>query len=147
MEIKNGKLLTIYISILSLLYAATGILEIISALLNLIIGIGLSWIPPDLFGGFSALVISAIFFKAIFPWRRRKKANPYLLGATLMSMIFGTLYILIFIATGIDAYIVNEEWKWITDLMRPEIWLAAASTPLTYMAWIKMLKEFKGKVN
>ncbi len=103
----------IYGSLLFILTLITGLLEISGA------GI----VPNDIFGGFVLLVISATFLRGI-----AGNEPAYFYFASLMLAVFGVLYLLVFLANGLDAVILGDEWSPASN-MRPEILFIPLALP------------------
>jgi hypothetical protein len=134
----------VYSVILGILYIIIGSIEFTTGLLDLpnpgtvesILGM-----PVDLFGGFAALVIGFVYLGATSLWKGRYESLGFVLVGTMLSAVFGVLYLLIVGADGLEAYLAclggeNWTWDWLTSgtagtgLLRPEIWLFFASLPL-----------------
>lgn len=128
--------LIIYAFTLGILYAILGLIEFALGLQHIHGSCSPLqwWIPIDLFGGLSNVVIGLTFLSSIRRFRELYDSLSYILVATLMSTIFGTLYVLIALSNGFSSYLTGEEWNWMVDI-RPEIWLSVASIPLTYRTW------------
>jgi len=80
--------------------------------------------PNDVFGGLILIVISAIFLRGI----THDEHDAFLCFGSVMLAVFGVLYILVFFANGLDAWIVGDEWNPIDDL-RVEIVLLPLTIP------------------
>jgi len=146
--------LAAYVAAIGLTYIIVGVLELANAAYTLFIApeakqplIGVTGIPADdIFGGLSALVIGAVFLRAIGLWRLERESMAYILGGTLLSAVFGVVYLLIFAADGLSALIAlaageEAEWLWLSELLRPEIWLFIASLPMALVSWRSMLSR------
>jgi len=147
---KISRCMAAYSAILGTLYIIVGSIEFLTAFWNWFIKPGddlsLLGLPcDDLFGGFAALVIGAVFFGALPLWRARREAIGFVLVGALLSVTFGAVYLLIVGADGFGtllAFLSGEKWSWDwltsgtsgTGLLRPEIWLALLSAPLGYAA-------------
>ena len=145
-----GKRMAVYAAVLGALYVIVGSVEFATAFWNWFIvpggNLSLLGLPcDDLFGGFAALVIGAVFFGAIPLWKARYEAIGFVLVGSLLSATYGAVYLLIVGADGLGtllAYLSGEGWTWEwltagtlgTGLLRPEIWLAFLSAPLGYVA-------------
>ena len=137
----------VYAAFLGSIYIIVGMTEFITGLWELFwpgtVG-GFLGLPADLFGGFSAVVIGAAYISSVLLWKERESLG-FLLTATLLSIIFGILYLLIVCADGFGMLLCTWEgekwtWEWLTagtagpGILRPEIWLALLSLPLGYFA-------------
>ena len=147
---KIGRCMAVYSAILGAIYVVVGSIEFSTAFWNWFIkpgdNLSLLGLPcDDLFGGFAALVIGAVFFGALPLWRARREAIGFALVGALLSATFGAVYLLIVGADGFGTLLASlsgEEWTWDwltsgtsgTGLLRPEIWLAILSAPLGYVA-------------
>ena len=130
----------VYAALLGSIYIIVGMTEFIMGLWELFwpgtVG-GFLGLPADLFGGFSAVVIGAAYIGSVLLWKERGSLG-FLLTATLLSIIFGILYLLIVCADGFGMLLWT--WEWLTagtagpGILRPEIWLALLSLPLGYFA-------------
>lgn len=137
-----GQTAAAYAVILGAAYIILGLLEVIEGF-GPIAGIteesilGVEWIPADLLGGVMAIIIGAVYFGATPLCKAKYESLSFLLVGALLSAVFGVLYLLVLGANGFGAYLAEElsEWEWMTDLLRPEIWLFFASTPLGIFAW------------
>ena len=130
--------LGLYALVLGVIYVSLGSMEFILGFFDMFLGgtpLSCLWIPVDLFGGFSAFVIGLTYLAAVRLLKGEYESISYVLVATMLSTVFGVLYVLIFLANGLSAYLSGEEWSWIVDLARPEIWLFISSTPLAYSTW------------
>lgn len=134
------KIVATYAAILGIIYLALGVLETIAGIGPLFLWetegpvLGIEWIPADLLGGLSAAFIGVVYFGAIPLWKAKHETVSFLLVATLLSAVFGVLYLLIFGANGFGAFLAGEEWELMGDFLRPEIWLFFLSLPLGYFA-------------
>jgi len=91
-----------------------------------------SWVPADLFGGVALLVIAAVYLTGIGELRSgREEGLSFALTGTILTMVFGSLYILIMGANWL-MYLLGEadEFLIISEL-RPEILLFVIALPLT----------------
>jgi hypothetical protein len=135
----NGKVVATYALILGAIYFILGILEVVEGF-GPFFGVtegpvlGAEHIPADLFGGLATIVIGAVYFGAAPLWKAKYESLSFLLVGVLISTVFGALYLLILGANGFGAYLAGEEWEWMADLLRPEIWLFFLSLPLGYFA-------------
>ncbi|KYH38590.1 MAG: hypothetical protein AYL28_003140 [Candidatus Bathyarchaeota archaeon B23] len=128
----------LYAGVLGVLYLAIGLIEFLSGLISYFGGSSpwwmSPWIPQDIFGGLSAMVIGLLYIASTTSWRRYESIG-YLLVATLLSAVFAVLYLLIAGANGLDSLIVGEEWSWMEDISRSEIWLLPPSLPPLIISW------------
>jgi len=150
MNKKMGRYMAAYAAIIGILYIIIGIAEFSAAFWNWFINpegnLSLLGLPgDDLFGGLAALVIGIVFLGALPLWRDKYESIGFILVGALLSVTFGTVYLLIVFADGIGAclsYLSGEGWTWewltagtlSTGIFRPEIWLAFLSAPLGYVA-------------
>lgn len=135
----NGKVVATYALILGAMYFILGILEVVEGfgpLFGVAVGpvLGAEYIPADLFGGLATIVTGATYFGAAPLWKAKYESLSFLLVGVLLSTVFGALYLLILGANGLGAFLAGEEWEWMADLLRPEIWLFFLSLPLGYFA-------------
>jgi len=80
--------------------------------------------PSDVFGGFVLIVISAVFLRGI----THDEYDAFFGFGSLMLAVFGVLYILVLLASGLDAWIVGEEWNPL-EYLRIEIVLLPLAIP------------------
>lgn len=135
----NGKVVATYALVLGIIYFILGILEVVEGFgpfFGVTAGpvLGAEYISADLFGGLATIVIGAVYFGAAPLWKAKYESLSFLLVGVLLSTVFGALYLLILGANGFGAYLAGEEWEWMADLLRPEIWLFFLSLPLGYFA-------------
>ncbi len=135
----NGKVVATYALILGAIYFILGILEVVEGFgpfLGITEGpvLGAEYIPADLFGGLATMVIGAVYFGVAPLWKAKYESISFLLVSALLSTVFGVLYLLIWGANGFGAFLAGEEWEWMAELLRPEIWLFFLSLPLGYFA-------------
>ena len=145
----DGKSMVTYAVILGIVYIIIGSIEFATGFWDLLApgaAEAIPGLPIDLYGGFAALVIGAAYFGAISLWRGKHESLGFVLVATLLSAVFGVLYLLIVCADGFGTYLAYLDgeawtWEWLTSgtagpgLLRPEIWLFFLSTPLGLSAW------------
>jgi hypothetical protein len=88
-------------------------------------------------------VTGATYLAATSLWKGKRESLGFVLVGVLLSTVFGALYLFIVCADGFGMLLSiwqGEEWTWEwltagtagTGILRPEIWLAAASLPLGY---------------
>lgn len=152
----NGQMAAAYAIILGVVYVMIGAVEFATGFWDLLSpGAAESFlgIPIDLYGGFATLVIGAVYFGATLLLKEKYESLGFILIGTLLSAVFGVLYLLIVGADGFGtllAFRSGEEWtwEWLTSgtagpgILRPEIWLFFASLPLGYFA-LKVTKREK----
>lgn len=152
---RRNRQIAIYAITLGVVYVIVGAVEFTSGLWNLVSpGITVSFlgVPIDLFGGFATLVMGATYFGAVPILKGKHGSLGFVLIGTLLSAIFGVLYLLIVGADGFGTLLASWEgeewtWEWLTSgsagpgLLRPEIWLFFASLPLAYFALRTTKKE------
>jgi len=126
--------IAIYAAFIGVLYLIIGLIEFLSGLTPHLGELSPWWMPRDIFGGLSAIVIGLLYIASSTSWRRYESVG-YLLVATLLSALFAVLYLLIAGANGLDSLIVGEEWSWMEDVSRPEIWLLLPSLPPLILSW------------
>ncbi len=107
-----------------ILFAVTLILGIAEIICGLMEKQFTQIIPSDVFGGFVLIVISAIFLRGLTV----DDIKPFFYFGSLMLVVFGLLYVLVLIASGLDALILGEEWNAIENL-RVEILLLPLAIP------------------
>lgn len=123
MNIKN---IGLYTGLVGAITAIIGSLEILFVFTGTD-----SWIPADLFGGFALIVIAAVYLSGIGELlSMREEGLSFALTGMILTMVFGSLYILM---AGADwlMYLLGEadEFLIISEL-RPEILLLVATLPL-----------------
>lgn len=142
----NSQVVAIYAAILGSIYLIIGAAEFITGLhdlLQLSATESFLGLPIDFFGGFSAFVIGATYLGGTLLWKEKVESLGFLLIATILSAVFGLLYLLIACADGFGILLGTWEggewtWEWLTSgtagtgILRPEIWLAIASIPMGY---------------
>ncbi|MGC8940359.1 MAG: hypothetical protein ACP5KU_07690 [Candidatus Bathyarchaeia archaeon] len=150
MRLNNSRRLTIaaYAAILGSIYLMIGVAEFAAGLWDLFqpspVG-NLFGLPADIFGGFSALVIGCAYLGGTSFWKGKHESLGFIFVGTLLSAVFGALYLLIVCADGFGTLLASLEgeawtWEWLTrgragsGLLRPEIWLFFVSLPLAYFA-------------
>ncbi|MCD6431287.1 hypothetical protein J7L33_01090 [Candidatus Bathyarchaeota archaeon] len=143
---RNVQTITIYALILGTLYLVIGAIEFITGFWDLLSpgsAESVLGIPVDVYGGFATIVIGAAYFGTTSLWRGRHESLGFVLVGSLLSAVFGALYLLIVGADGLEALLAcwsgeKWTWEWLTSgtagpgLLRPEIWLAFISLPLGY---------------
>ena len=133
--------IVVYTLILGVLYLLLGFLEFIEGFsvmflpLEYHVNLLGSFIPGDLFGGFSAIIIGSILTRSLFLRHKKYEAFIYVLVGSALAITFGVLYVLIAGANGLSAYITGEEWTWTEDMSRYEILLLPFSTLLAFISW------------
>ncbi len=135
-----GRGLIVYAAVLGALYTILGLIEFGCGLCDIFMETAPElqwWIPIDVFGGFSAVVIGLTYLSSLRRSEGMYESLSYLLVATILSVVFGALYVLVTLSNGISSYMAGEEWNWVIDVSRPEIWLFLMSIPLAYKAWSK----------
>jgi len=149
--LRTKRALAIYASVIGLAYVMVGLLEMASAFYIWFLRPGaeealiiLPGLPAeDLFGGFSSLVIGLVLLQAV---RLRKPGRDenvaFVLVGSLLAIVFGVLYILVFVANGVSALLAGGEeladWLasgWLNDVLRPEIWLFVFALPAAIVSW------------
>ena len=110
-----------YSAILFIVTLATGLIELWGGLKGEAV---FQIFPSDVFGGLILIVISAIFLRGI----THNEHDAFLGFGSLMLAVFSVLYILVFFANGLDAWIVGDEWNPVDDL-RVEIVLLPLAIP------------------
>ena len=134
-----------YSVILGVAYIALGILEVMAGFFSLL-GLngelipGTEWVPIDLFGGGSAMVIGFTYVGALSLWKGRDESISYILVGSFLSAVFGGLYLLILGADAVSLLLASERLKLIGEI-RPEIFLFLLSLPLG----LKALRLIKAK--
>lgn len=145
---RNTQIMVVFATTLGSIYIIIGAAEFIAGVSELFwpnAAKGLLGLPADLFGGFSAVVIGVTYIGSILLWKGRWEFLGFLLVATLLSIVFGALYLFIVCADGFGVLLgiwEGEEWtwEWLTagtvglGILRPEIWLGLLSLPLAYFA-------------
>ena len=145
------RMFSIYSLLIGIAYLLVGIIEFIGGLLAIIPSKEASMLygfPPDLLGGFSAIVISLIFLGgAIALPKGKQEALGYPIVGAILGGIFALAYLLIIIADGVSACLSVLEgepwsWSWLVSestiglgILRPEIWLFLVSAPLGYSSY------------
>ena len=152
---ERNRQIAVYAITLGVVYVIVGAVEFALGLWNLLsleTTVSFLGVPIDLFGGFATLVIGAIYFGAVPLLKGKHESLGFILVGTLLSAIFGVLYLLIVGADGFGTLLASWEgeewtWEWLTSgsagpgLFRPEIWLFFASLPLAYFTLRTTKKE------
>lgn len=150
----NRQRAAVYAAVLGIIYTIIGAFEFTTGFWDLLspgAAESLLGMPVDLFGGFAALVIGAVYLGAMQLLKGKCESLGFVLIGVLLSVVFGALYLLIAGADGFEALLVfwkgeDWTWNWLTSgtagsgLLRPEIWLAFASLPLGYFT-LKVTKK------
>ncbi|HIE23096.1 MAG TPA: hypothetical protein EYP68_02580 [Candidatus Korarchaeota archaeon] len=154
------RIIALYSLIIGITYLIIGVLEFVMGIWSVLMPwaavtrlarclTGFLGLPMDIFGGLSAIVIGATYFGAFSLWKGKHESLGFVLVATMLSAVFGVLYLLIIGARGLEVFLTflsgEEEWnwEWITSgttglgLLRPEIWLFLLSLPLAFLVWKK----------
>ena len=117
-EVRESRILASYAVMAAIAYLVVAILEIT----------GIK-ITHDIFGGLALFVISAIYLAGIKETIERSyKGISFIFGGIILSLIFGIMYLFIFLA-GILEYAIGEASF---PSIRIEIILALFITPLAY---------------
>jgi hypothetical protein len=145
-----GITVAVYSTVIGILYAVVGLLEILVGWGDLI-GTGepliaplelgaLNVIPPDVFGGIMLIIIGAVYLAGV---KQQAKGNreglSFLLVGSLLAGVFFVVHLLIMLANGVGFVFQFEdwlEWIWLDDL-RPAIWLFILALPGAYLAYTK----------
>jgi len=151
LSLRAKRTLAVYASVLGLAYVMIGLLEVTNAVYTQFLRPGAEEVPiallglpaGDLFGGFSSLVIGLVFLQAVRLWKLgRDEDVAFVLVGSLLATTFGVLYILVFAANGVSALLAGGEelaaWLasgWLTDALRPEIWLLIPVLPVVTVSW------------
>jgi len=110
-----------YSVILFIITLTAGLVELFEGLKG---ETALQLVPSDVLGGLVLLVISAVFFRGV----THEEHDAFLGFGSIMLAIFSVLYILVFLANGLDAWIVGDEWELLNDL-RIEMVLLPLAVP------------------
>ncbi|MHA1382775.1 MAG: hypothetical protein ACTSR3_03355 [Candidatus Helarchaeota archaeon] len=101
-------------------------------------------IKPDIILGLILIIIGIVFFSGVNDLLKLKDIGvSHLVVGSLLSIGFGIIYFLIFIAHGFLFLLGNSDyynWKAISDF-GPAIWLAILSIPGGLIAW--QIKDVK----
>ncbi|OFV67873.1 MAG: conserved hypothetical protein, membrane [Candidatus Syntrophoarchaeum caldarius] len=122
----NLKNIGLYSALIGGITAIIGVLEVIFVFTGTD-----SWIPADLFGGFALLVIAAVYLSGIGELlSKREEGLSFVLVGSILTGVFGILYILIMGADYL-MYLLGEADEFlILDEVRPEILLLVAVLPV-----------------
>ena len=122
----NFKNIGLYTALIGAITAIVGIFEI----LFVFTGSEL-WIPADLFGGLALLVIAAVYLSGNGELlSKREEGLSFVLVGSILTGVFGILYILIMGADYL-MYLLGEVDEFlILDEVRPEILLLVAVIPV-----------------
>ncbi|HDQ06438.1 MAG TPA: hypothetical protein ENN36_06940 [Candidatus Bathyarchaeota archaeon] len=149
-----GTTIAVYSSVIGMLYAIFGILEILVGW-GEFVGTGVSIIPPlevagvnvvppDVFGGIMLIIIGAVYLTGVKQQAKGEREGlSFLLVGSLLAAIFFGVYVVIMLANGVGYIFQFEdwlEWIWLDDL-RPGIWLFLLALPGAYLALTK--KEWR----
>jgi len=110
-----------YSAILFIITLTAGLVELIGGLKG---EAAIQLFPSDILGSLVLLVISAVFFRGI----THEEHDAFLGFGSVMLGIFSVLYILVFLANGLDAWIVGDEREPLYDL-RVEMVLLPLAVP------------------
>jgi len=145
-----GTQIAVYSSVIGVLYAVFGCLEILVGWGELIgTGVtlipplevaGVNIVPPDVFGGVMLIIIGAVYLTGLKQQARGEREGvSFLLVGSLLALIFFGVYMAIMLANGVGYLFQFEdwlEWTWLDDL-RPGIWLFLLASPGAYLAFAK----------
>ena len=124
-EVRESRILASYAVMAAIAYLLVAILEITGVK-----------ITRDILGGLALFVISAIYFAGIKETVARSyKGISFIFGGIILSLIFGIMYLFIFLAGILEYMIGNAAFPSI----RVEIILALLITPLAYYLY-RMIK-------
>jgi|YelNatPaOPRAMG01_1025707.scaffolds.fasta_scaffold25031_4 hypothetical protein len=140
----ENRWVVIYTIILGAAYIILGAVEFALGIYNLsspMENASFIGVPADIFGGLATLVIGATYLSAMPLLKGLRESLGFILVGTLLSTVFGVIYLLIVCADGLGTLLASLEgeewtWEWLTSgtagpgLLRPEIWLFFASLPL-----------------
>jgi len=149
MQVSKGSIFA-YTLILGILYLLLGFLEFTEGFSIMFlppdyhVNLLGSFIPGDLFGGFSTIVIGLVLIRSLLLRHKEYEAFMYILVGSAIAVTFGVLYVLIAGANGLSAYMAGEEWIWTEDMSRCEILLLPLSTLLALISWSVVKKITKG---
>ncbi|MHA1770519.1 MAG: hypothetical protein ACTSYL_12405 [Candidatus Thorarchaeota archaeon] len=149
------QLIAIYAVLLGILYALVGAIKFLTGIMDLVAlgdSEGILGIRPDIYGGLATLVIGSSYLATIPLWKGKYESIGFALMATILSIIFGVLYLLMVGADGMSALLAywdGAEWtlEWLTNgttgagIFKPEIWLAFVSIPLGYFIFKKIRSQ------
>lgn len=147
---KVPRWMKVYSPSVGVAYLILGVMELLNAVYTTLLKpgaeaplIGLTGIPPgDWFGALSSILIGILLLMPLLSegW----DALAYMLGGTLLSAVFGVLYVLILGSNTLSAVLAGGEelraWLaggWLTYALRPEIWLFVSAVPLTVKVWLR----------
>ncbi|RLE60538.1 MAG: hypothetical protein DRN53_06110, partial [Thermoprotei archaeon] len=140
MQVPKGFIFA-YALILGILYLILGFLELTEGFSIMFLPpdyhvdlLG-SFIPGDLFGGFSTIVVGLVLIRPLLLSRKKYDALMYVLVGSALAVIFGVLYVLIGGANGLSAYMAGEKWIWTEDVFRFEVLLLPFSILLVPTSW------------
>ena len=140
MQVSKGSIFA-YTLILGILYLLLGFLEFTEGFSIMFlppdyhVNLLGSFIPGDLFGGFSTIIIGLVLIRSLLLRHREYEAFMYILVGSAIAVTFGVLYVLIAGANGLSAYMAGEEWIWTEDMFRCEILLLPFSILLVLTSW------------
>lgn len=139
-----GSSVAIYSTIIGLVYAIIGLLEILGELGLKTPFMERLFIPPSIFGGFMLLIIGIVYLSGInLQSQGNREGLSYLAVGALLSAVFFGVYICIMGANAFGYAMRFEdwaEWTWLDDMM-PGIWLFPLALPAVYMVLRK--KEWR----
>ena len=149
MQVPKGFIFA-YALILGILYLILGFLELTEGFSIMFLPpdyhvdlLG-SFIPGDLFGGFSTIVVGLVLIRSLLLSRKKYDALMYVLVGSALAVIFGVLYVLIGGANGLSAYMAGEKWIWTEDVFRFEVLLLPFSILLVPTSWSVIKSMMKG---
>jgi hypothetical protein len=145
-----GKPIAVYSSVIGILYAIFGVLEILvgwgdfvgaeASIISPLEVAGVNVVPPDVFGGIMLIIIGAVYLTGVKQQAKGEREGlSFLLVGSLLAAIFFGVYVVIMLANGVGYLFQFEdwlEWIWLDDL-RPAIWLFLLALPGAYLAFTK----------
>jgi len=122
----ESKIMALYSMLAGIAYFIVAILEIT--------GIDFRYISHDIFGGIALIVIATIYFAGIKETLKKSyRGYSFILGGIILSLIFGVMHLLIYIAGILEYAIGNSGFPF----PRAEIILAISVSPLAYLVYKK----------
>ncbi|MDI9394406.1 MAG: hypothetical protein QM426_02850 [Euryarchaeota archaeon] len=143
MENKN-KTLTYFTLLWGVTYLAFGSFQVLKGFGLLPLDfISQDLVPPEIAGGLVLVIVSAVYLYGTIEFSRASfEGKAYAYVGIVLSLLFGGLYFLTFIADLINAWVLAadgfEEWTPISGI-KPALYLGLLSL-IVYAAWEKTLR-------
>ena len=130
-----------------ILYAITGLIQIVAGF-GLEIGLtDALFIPADIFGGFILLVIGSVFLFGVKELNEGlNEGVAYVYVGIILALVFAGIYVLVIGANALEAYVILsddfEGWTPLDD-MKPGIYIAIIPL-IAYFSWKSKMSLARG---